>query len=57
MTQVGNVIGSLVGGAVLSDYAGPVQGKDHRQVHQADLVKDLVVSPLKESGVDGHQGF
>ena len=43
----------LVGLAVFAHDAAPVQGKDHRQVLQADVVEHLVIGPLQEGGVDG----
>jgi hypothetical protein len=43
-----------VGRAVVGDDAGPVEDEDDRQVHQADIVIDLVVGPLEEGRVDGH---
>ena len=53
MAQEGEVEEPLVGFAVLADHAAPVQGQDHRQVLQADVVEHLVVGPLHEGGIDG----
>ena len=43
-------------GPVLPHQPGPVDGEDHRQVLQAYLLDDLIVSPLQKGRVDGHQG-
>ena len=41
-------------GPSLADHAAPVDGEDHRQILQADVVDDLIVGPLQEGRIDGH---
>ena len=40
-------------GAVVADEAGAVDGEDHRQALQADVLDEHVVGALQEGGVDG----
>ena len=42
----------MVRRAVRADDARPVEREDDRQVHEADVVHDLVVGALQERGVD-----
>jgi hypothetical protein len=35
----------------------PVQSKDDRKVLKADILKNLIIGPLKKSGVDRHNRF
>ena len=44
----------MVGGAVVADHPGTVDGQGHRQVGDADVVDDLVEGALEEGRVDGH---
>ena len=39
--------------SVASHQSGPVDGKYHRQVLDAHVMQDLVISPLQEGGIDG----
>ena len=41
---------------VRGDETGAVETECDRQVLEADIMDDLVVSPLHEGGVDGHHG-
>ena len=43
----------MVGRAVVPYQARPVYGQHHMQVHQADILHDLVVGPLQEGGING----
>jgi len=42
--------------AILSHYATPINGKDHRQILQTNVMEDLVKSTLQESGIYGYDG-
>ncbi|EKY09651.1 hypothetical protein HMPREF9120_00356 [Neisseria sp. oral taxon 020 str. F0370] len=55
--QEAEVVGAGVGGAVGADDAGAVDGKEHGQVLQGDVVHELVVAALQKGGVDGDDGF
>ncbi len=52
--QVREVEGAVVGGAVVADQAGAVDGEQHRQVLQRHVVDQLVVAALQEGRVDRH---
>jgi len=52
--QVGVVIGSGMGGAVLAHQPGAVDAEGDVQVLQGDIVHQLVVAALQESGINGH---
>ena len=47
----------MVRSAVFPHQAGPVEAKDHRQVLQGDIVYDIIVRALRETGVDVAEGF
>ncbi len=55
--EIGDVVDPLVCGPVVGDDARPVEGEDDGQVHQTDVVIDLVVGPLEEGRVDGYDGL
>ena len=42
-----------MGRAVASHNPGPVDGEHHRQVLQADIMKNLIIGTLKERRIDG----
>ncbi len=44
----------MVGRPVGPDDSAPIQGQNHRQALQANIVEDLVVGPLHECGVNGY---
>ncbi len=46
-----------MGGAIGTDYACSIDGKEHRQILQRYIVDQLIVGKLKKAGVDGHHGF
>ena len=54
--QVGDVEGSVVGGAVLAYYACTVDAEGDGQAQQGHVVDYVVVGPLQEAGVNGHEG-
>ena len=43
-----------MGGAVSADHAGPVNGKQHRQLLIHHVVNHLVISPLQKGRIDRH---
>ena len=43
-----------MGGPVCADHAGPVNGKQHRQLLVHHVMHHLVVSPLQEGRIDRH---
>ena len=51
--QVGNIEHSLVGRTIFAYDSSAIHGKGDVQVHQADIVSYLIVSPLQKRGVDG----
>ena len=51
--QVREVEGAVMRGAVVADQAGAVDGEDHRQALQADVLDEHVEGALQEGGVDG----
>ena len=51
--EVGEVVAAGMGGTVLADQTGPVDGEAHRQALQGDIMDHLVVGPLQEGGIDG----
>src|SRR5512138_2730836 len=55
--HVVDVVDALVGRPVVRHDAGPVEDEDDRQVHEADVVVELVVGPLQERRIDGHDGL
>jgi hypothetical protein len=55
--QIRNVKHSLVGLSVVSNNTTSIDGKRHREILDADIVNDLIVGPLKESGIDRHNRF
>jgi hypothetical protein len=57
MSQVGDVVHPLVGGAVGADDAGAVHGQCDVQILQAHVVDDLVIGSLQEGGVDRGHGL
>lgn len=56
LAEESRVVDTLVGLAVARDKARTVNAKQHVQVHQADIVDNLVVGTLEKGGVDGHRG-
>ena len=56
MPQHGNIEYALVGLAVCPHQSRPIHGKENRQAREADIVDNLIVGPLQESGVDSHHG-
>ena len=53
-TQVRDVVLTLVRRAIGTNNAGSVQNKGDRQLLNAHIVNELVVGPLQEGAVDGH---
>ena len=49
--QVCKIKDSLMGFAVASHQPGPVNGKDHRQILKTDIMKNLIICPLKKGGI------
>ena len=50
--HIGDVEQAVMGGPVIPGKPPPVHTEDHRQILQADVVDNLVVSPLQEGGVN-----
>ena len=46
-----------MGGPVGADHPGPVDGEQHRQLLVHHVMHHLVVSPLQEGRIDGHDRF
>ena len=46
MTEIDDVVHSLVGRTLIRNDAGPVEGQDDRQVLEGDIMIELVISPL-----------
>ena len=55
--QIGDVVLTLVGGAIGANDAGAVQDKGDRQLLNPHVVDQLVVGPLQEGAVDRHHRF
>ncbi len=55
--QIGKIEKPVMGRTVLTDNPAPVDGKHHRQRFEADIMKDLIVSPLKKCRIYGYHGF
>ena len=51
-SQVAEIEGAVVRGAIRARQPGPVEHKHNRQVLEADLLEDLVERPLEERAVD-----
>src|SRR4030042_264547 len=54
MTQVDDIVNPLVGGPIIRDDAGAVEGEDDGQVLERDIVVELVIGPLQDGGIDSH---
>ncbi len=52
MPEVDDVVDSLMGWAVIRNNSCPVKGKNNRNIHQANIMVELVIGPLEEGGVD-----
>ena len=55
-SHVGEIKGTVMGGPVGSHQTSSVQGKNHVEVLETDVMKDLIIGPLQEGGIDGHHG-
>jgi len=44
--QIGDIKDAMVGGSVISDNAGAVDGEHHRQLLQGDIVDEMIVGAL-----------
>ena len=53
LSEIGNIINPLVCRSVIRNDPRPVENKDNRDVHQSDIMIELVVSPLKKRAVNG----
>ena len=51
------VEGAGVGRAIFTDQAGAVDGEQHVQLLQRDIVDQLVVAALQEGGINGDDGL
>ena len=54
LTEKGRIINALMSFAITGDKAGTIHSKHHIQIHQTYVMNHLVISPLQEGGIDGH---
>ena len=57
VTEIRKIEQPLVGRTILSDNPAPIQSKDHWKILEANVLKNLVISPLEEGGVNGDDGL
>ena len=55
--QIGDVIDTCMGGAVIADNTGPVDGKAHRKVLNGDVMHQLVIATLQEGRIQRTEGL
>ena len=48
---------AMVRAAIVAHQPASVQEEAHGQILQGDVVDDLIVGPLQERRIDGHNGF
>jgi hypothetical protein len=48
---------ALVSRTIFSYNSSPIQGEDHWKVLEADILKNLIISPLEKCGVNGDNGL
>ena len=46
MPQVDDIVNALMRRAIIRNNACSIKGKNNRDIHQADIVVELVISPL-----------
>ena len=54
MSEVDDIIDSLMGGAIIRHNTGTIEGKNNRDIHQTHIMIKLVISSLEKSRVDGN---
>ena len=45
-----------MGLAIIANDSCPVNGEDHRQVLEANIMNELIIGSLEKGRVDGHDG-
>jgi hypothetical protein len=48
---------TMVRGTILPHESAAIHTENHVQIGEADVMDNLIIGPLKESGIDGHNGF
>lgn len=51
-TEKGYIKHSMMGRPIITHHPGPIQGKGHWQVWQADIVDQLIQGTLHKTGID-----